>query len=143
MKTIVKCRIDIRKGIIKKVINSNTTKNIKKVNEDVLFLDNSLFKDDKTTHNIAKSVTESINKQFDSELAFQNSKTNGQEIKINPSEELVNEYYKEYTKDYNILQNLEQSVDQFGDSNTNLEDLYRNAMNLNEEVIENRIKQCE
>lgn len=141
MKTTVKCKVDIKKSIINKAINSNVRPTIKKINQNTLFMLHSDYKGNSFT--AAKNVANTINKQFDSELAFTSSKKDGSEIRIEPNSKLVDEYYEVYTKQYNVVQAIEQGIDEFGDSDTNLQDYYTKSLNITQEEAEERLKKCE
>jgi len=137
----MKCKIDIEKGIIKKAINSHIRPTIKKVTENTLFITNKDYNGN--SYQPAENLKNTINKEFDSELAFRIPKTDGQEVKIQPNSKLVDEYYESYIKKWNELNTVLTGVDEFGDSDTNIRDLYNRAFNLSQEQIEERIKQCE
>jgi hypothetical protein len=136
----MKCKLDIKKGIVEKAISRYDKPDIKKIGENRLFIGSAEFRSPSTT---AEKIKNEINEEFNSELAFVKNAFSGQEVVVEPNEQLIDEYYDLYSKRFNKLTTALTGIDEFGDSDTNAQDLYNRSLQLSADEIEERIKQCE
>ncbi len=98
----MKCRIDVKKSIVKKAIAESETKNITRISESVLFVSNTAFPSGKAqAFRVAESVVNKTNRNFNGLVAHRREMTNGQEIVFSPSPELVTVYFNDYLKRFN------------------------------------------
>lgn len=112
------CKLDIERSIIKKAIEIGigNSKTITKSTFNSLKVDNKNYPIKGQSFKVAEEVTKRINDSFGETVAIRNEVTNGQEIKINPSEALIDDYYDGYIKTEGKKEQAESSIDRFGDS---------------------------
>jgi hypothetical protein len=95
----MKCRIDIKEGLIKQAIDKYETKNIARTGKNTLFVSNTAFRSGKTqAYQVAQNTVNRINKEYEGLMAHRREVFNGQEILIDPSNNLVSIYYNDYLK---------------------------------------------
>lgn len=111
----MKCRHDIRNGIIKSVLNTETTEKIIQLNDHTLFVRNSDWGGSRA-YRIAESVANKINKSYKDNIAHLEKSSDGNAIIIKPSRTLIDEYYNSYIDNY--YKNNPEHVTKEGDSLT-------------------------
>ena len=95
----MKCKVDIKKALIKKAINISDSQYVKLNRENTLFISQQqIFPSGYTAEKYANVIVDALNKNFGGDIASirTNIKVDGFEIELNPSEDLVNKYYDEY-----------------------------------------------
>jgi hypothetical protein len=95
----MKCKVDIKKALIKKAINISDSQYVKLNRENTLFISQQqIFPSGYTAEKYANVVVDALNKNFGGDIASirTNIKVDGFEIELNPSEDLVNKYYDGY-----------------------------------------------
>lgn len=95
----MKCRIDIKEGLIKQVIDKYETRSIARTGKNTLFVSNAAFRSGKAqAYQVAQNTVNRINKEYEGLMAHRREVVNGQEILIDPSNNLVSIYYNDYLK---------------------------------------------
>jgi hypothetical protein len=95
----MKCRIDIKEGLIKQVIDKYETRSIARTGKNTLFVSNTAFRSGKAqAYQVAQNTVNRINKEYEGLMAHRREVVNGQEILIDPSNNLVSIYYNDYLK---------------------------------------------
>jgi len=112
----MKCKLDIKKGIIKEALREGSSENIKSVTEDTLRVSKENFKADNQSFRVAENISKRIDKLFDTQITQIIPVTSGHDIKITPTEKLIDEYYNKYIEQYNKQQQLESGINKEGDS---------------------------
>ena len=95
----MKCRIDIKEGLIKQVIDKYETRSIARTGKNTLFVSNTAFRSGKAqAYQVAQNTVNRINKEYEGLMAHRREVVGGQEILIDPSNNLVSIYYNDYLK---------------------------------------------
>ncbi len=110
------CRVDIEQAIIKAALKAGTTKNIKPFGTNSLLVNKKDFPAKGQTFKIANEKAEDLNERFGDKLSFVNQVKDGHEIVINPSEELIDDYWDGYIKSEGFEEQELSGVNRFGDS---------------------------
>jgi hypothetical protein len=108
----MKCRVDIQKAIVKKAMEKFETKNVRKIEQNKLFINNDAFlSGSKQSYMVARSVADRADKFFKGKVAHVTSYDHGQAITFMPSQDLVTKYYEHYlTQYYNAKQEVEETM---------------------------------
>ncbi len=95
----MKCRIDIKEKLISDVVEKYETRNITRINKNTLFISNTAFPSGtRQAYMIADNLVNRINKEYQGLIAHHEQSSNGQEIIISPSNNLISVYYDAYLK---------------------------------------------
>ncbi len=95
----IKCKTDIKQGLIKSAIKEGKIENVRQFGNSSLKIDNKDFPSSSAAYKTAEKVKNSLNEKFKEEIATRTEVKGGQEIKIKPSDKLINEYYNKYLED--------------------------------------------
>lgn len=94
----LKCRLDIKEGLVDKAIDMYKTANIKVVSKNTLFVPNRIFKRSGQDYQIAESIIRRANRDFGGPMAYRIKYMDGQQVVFDPSDEVVDQYYETYLK---------------------------------------------
>jgi len=100
----LKCKVDIKKALIKKAVKTYETGNIKKVSPNTLFVSNALFKFPGQSYQVAQSLLKRSARDYGGKMAYVVERTNGHEVVFEPGPEIIEEYYESYLLKVNTEQ---------------------------------------
>ena len=94
----LKCRLDIKAGLVEKAVDMYETGNIKIIGKNTLFVPNRVFKRPGQDYQIAESIVKRAHRDFGGPMAYRVQYTDGQQVIFDPSDQVVDEYYDTYLK---------------------------------------------
>lgn len=95
----MKCRVDIKRSIIKTAINEFESKRVKRVTFNSLMINNAEWKGgSQQAYRVANSIANAANRMFKNQIARVVPVMHGQEIIFEPSQKLITIYQKEYLR---------------------------------------------
>lgn len=96
----MKCKLDIRDGIVESAGNMIESQKIKKIAGNTFYISNNDWASTAQAYKVAENAVKKINTAFDSVLAFREQYKEGHNIVIKPSASLIDEYWNTYQKQY-------------------------------------------
>lgn len=140
----MKCKLDIKNGIVKTAVDRYKTANIVKFSNNSLYIDDTAFPSGRQQgFRIAQSVVNKANTDFQGIVAYVSPVKHGHEIVFAPSMELVDTYYNEYLLKVNteqarqmLAEDAQRAGEEFDDNYLfQVEDLWTNLAEVNKRLL--------
>ena len=92
----IKCKLDIKEGLIESVVEKFTTLNVKKTTPNSIFVPKSVFSRQGQDYQVAESILKRAHNLYGGSMGYRIAHIDGQQIVFAPSMTVIDEFYETY-----------------------------------------------